>query len=167
MRRQKTTAERFWEKVTRGPKDECWAWIGAVDPRGRGRFTIGSQSQNNKKVIFASRMSYELATGETAGELVVCHSCDNPNCVNPNHLFLGTQYDNIKDMFSKGRQRTIRGHEHYRANLTDADVLAIRNAVGASHRELAKRYGISSSSVTRIRNRQQWAHVAAQGESHG
>jgi hypothetical protein len=89
----KSLAERFWAFVERRPNDECWAWNGAkCDRQGRGAF----------QGTTAPRISYMLAFGDP-GALFVCHKCDNPRCVNPSHLFLGTQKDNVRDMISKNR----------------------------------------------------------------
>ena len=85
----------FWAKVDKS--GECWTWTGARDPRGYGRLGRG------RKTLFAHRFSWEEENGPIPNGLFVCHSCDNPACVRPSHLFLGTQKDNIRDMMSKNR----------------------------------------------------------------
>lgn len=87
-------AERFWEKVTQGP--ECWGWTGARTEAGYGMINVGGVA------TYAHRVSWDIANGD-AGQLYVLHSCDNPSCVRPDHLFLGTHQDNMVDMASKNR----------------------------------------------------------------
>jgi len=94
---QKSAEDRFWAKVNKN--GECWIWTGAKLPKGYGHFYSG------EKTVLASRWSYEYAYGLIPEGLMVLHRCDNPPCVNPEHLFLGTMQDNIDDMIAKGRQR--------------------------------------------------------------
>jgi hypothetical protein len=111
----KPVSERFWPKVAKS--DGCWEWRGAKT-LGYGRINVGRRS------ILAHRVSYEMANGPIADGLVVCHRCDNPSCVRPDHLFLGTLGDNNADMFAKGRGTTAaanathckRGHPFDEAN---------------------------------------------------
>lgn len=100
--RKYTTAERictFWSKVDKSNGDDaCWLWTGSVRGYGYGQFWFNSRNRPTH------RISWELAHGEIPDGLLVCHRCDNPICVNPKHLFLGTQQDNIDDKTRKGRQ---------------------------------------------------------------
>lgn len=93
-------AEWFWKRVDRRGDDDCWPWTGTKDRHGYGRLS------HFKPVRGAHRLSYELATGVEPVGLVVCHSCDNPSCVNPRHLRAATQRDNIHEAIAKGRHRS-------------------------------------------------------------
>lgn len=101
LRGPRTLAERFWEKVDKRGPDECWPWTGASGG-GDGRGHIWGDG----RIVIASRLSVELATGQAPPEeRNVLHSCDNPPCVNPRHLRIGTQAENVQDMVSRGRAR--------------------------------------------------------------
>lgn len=92
-------AERFWEKVQRS--DGCWTWTACRNALGYGSIQYGKP----RKVVLAHRVAWELAHGAPPGrDVEVCHSCDNPSCVRPDHLFLGTHLDNMRDMYAKGRR---------------------------------------------------------------
>lgn len=148
---------RFWEKVARGADDECWEWIAHRNACGYG--TI-KESGGKGPMLLAHRVSYSLANGIAIGEfaeLRVCHRCDNPGCVNPSHLFLGTQRDNVRDMFAKGRDNRARGERSGRTTLTSEQVLDIRG--GGEPRELAERFGVSRSTIHNIRRRRTWHHL--------
>jgi hypothetical protein len=103
----KPLSERFWVKVDKRGPDECWQWIGIRNEDGYGR-----------PYLRAHRVSWQIANGRDPGSLFVCHSCDNPSCVNPNHLWLGTNTVNLRDMVAKGRHGNQRkthcpsGHEY-------------------------------------------------------
>jgi hypothetical protein len=157
-RRSAVQAERFWRKVDRTRVDGCWPWNGAVfrlrgAPRGQARI--------NGTLFYASRVAYFVATGVDPGERLVCHTCDNPLCVNPNHLFLGSHNDNIADMVRKGRGSGPfgRGEASNSHKLTDEMVRAIRRACG-TRREIAERFGVSQPTVSGVVNRVRWSHVA-------
>jgi len=158
-------AERFWEKVDKnGPVPvhrpdlgPCWIWTAGINkPRGGyGMFAL------RKGVIRrAHRIAWELTYG-SPGDLWVLHHCDNPPCVRPAHLFLGTPKDNAGDMEAKGRGNHPRGSARSQARLSEADVLAIREArrQGAVGAELARRYGVHRSTVYHICQGDYWKHV--------
>jgi len=103
---KKTIEQRFWEYVDKKGDDECWLWTGYRTSTGYGMLSIGKhRDQELRKDMKAHRLSYKIAYGELPDKLFVCHKCDVPLCVNPNHLFLGTQTDNMRDAAMKGRAR--------------------------------------------------------------
>ncbi len=142
--------ECFWAKVEK--TESCWFWKAAKNSWGYGAFTILPQ----RRMIGAHRLSYEMHFGIIPGDLQVCHKCDNPACVNPDHLFLGTVLDNRRDCVSKGRQAY--GEKNGRAKLTVQQVREIR-ASSESLRSIAKRYGVSQALISAIRSRKLWGHV--------
>lgn len=135
---------RLLSKIRVDENTGCWNWTAAITEDGYGRIKIAGNRR------FAHRISYELHNGAIPVGVLVCHECDDRTCINPRHLFLGTQADNVADMVAKGRQS--RGDSHARAKLTSADVAAIRASQGASRRELAKRYSISIGYISAIRS---------------
>lgn len=150
---------RFWAKVTIGLADECWPWIGAIIPKsGYGNFTIKEGLQES-----SHRIAFRLSNGGIPNGLHVCHTCDNPPCCNPKHLFCGTAKDNSVDMHSKGRwhNEPARGEDQGLAVLTEGDVRNIRARLSAeTGRSLATEFGVSESTVSQIRRNVTWCHVA-------
>lgn len=180
-----TLRERFERKVSKhGPipthrpeLGPCWLWLGSRKPSGHGQISSGGP---NARLVGAHRVSYELAVGPVAPDMEVCHHCDNPPCVNPTHLFVGTHADNMRDMAEKGRsgpanrpERMARGDRHGSrlhperlargarvggAKLTDDDVRAIRSST-LSQRRLAAQYGVDRRSISFIRQGKTWSHL--------
>lgn len=131
----------------------CWLWIGTRDPKtGYGALRIG------KKMMKAHRVSWDLYNGPIPDGLKVLHQCDVPNCINPDHLFLGTQLDNVRDMIAKGRKSSHAGELNGRAKLTAEQAAEIKLATGSLH-EIARRYGVGKSIVGYIRSGQNWKHL--------
>jgi hypothetical protein len=149
-------ADRFWKKVAKG--DGCWNWIGRRNALGYGFL----KALNGRRQVRAHRISWELHFGPIPDGLAVLHRCDNPPCVRPDHLFLGTQTDNMRDMWTKGRGRsdwtTHRGAGNGRAKLSEADVLAIR-ASTESGVALARQYGVTKCSISAVRLQRTWRHL--------
>ena len=151
----KSLKERFWEKViVKGP-DVCWEWKGGCNNYGYGAFW-----SFHNKVEGAHRVSWKLHNGPIPRGMCVLHHCDNPLCVNPAHLFLGTKADNTKDMMLKGRQPAISmirhpGESNGRAKLTEKEVRIIRGKL-YSGSILAREYGVSQSQICRIIKGNTW-----------
>lgn len=145
---------RFWNQVRK--TDNCWEWIGAKDGDGYGQFTT-----TNKKNNRAHRFSYEIHKGPIAKGLRVLHSCDNPSCVNPNHLSLGTDADNLKDAINKGRLK-LKGEHNPSSKLTENQVREIRELrkSGVSIKDIAARYKVSDFPIRGIINGTRWKHVS-------
>lgn len=135
------------------PNSGCWLWLGYCDKNGYGGFGY------NWKMRIAHRFSYEAFCGPITNGLHVLHKCDTPSCVNPDHLFLGTELDNARDKHAKGRQRYFRGTERPDAILTEQQVLEIRNSKVRPQTALAEKYGISQTLVSKIQRRERWKHL--------
>jgi hypothetical protein len=145
----KPIAERFWPKVNKTAS--CWLWAAARNRDGYG--SLGG--------VLAHRVSWEVARGPVPDGALVLHRCDNRPCVNPDHLFLGTQADNMKDCVAKGRQARTRGETSPRAKLTNEAVRHIRHLVqcGESMARIARAYGVDPSAVSRAVSGKRWGHV--------
>lgn len=157
--------EMFHARVSmRNPtSDGCWIWVGAKHVQfGYGVLKFGGRAG---KLLLAHRVSYEIYMGPIPDGCCVLHKCDNPPCVNPEHLFLGTRADNSADKVSKGRQSFTpgqKGAESPNAKLTDADVLHIRSVYSprtVSADSLAREFGVSKRAILRIIHRVTWNHI--------
>lgn len=147
-----TTEERFWAKVQKAPGDDCWLWTAHKDPIGRGRFNMGRE-------MFASRASWTLANGEIPEGMCICHRCDNPSCVRPDHLFLGTHQENMRDRDAKGRGNQAKGTAHSRARLTleqVGDIRYLRRNTSLSLSEIGSLYGVTGEHVSGIARGKVW-----------
>jgi len=145
-----TLTQRFWSKVSKS--DECWLWTGAKNRKGYG--VVGTVSG----MSLAHRVSFELAGNVIPSPRHVLHRCDTPGCVNPNHLFLGTNLDNVRDRDAKGRGNQVHGVANGRAKVSDAGVKVIRCSP-LSHKELAAIFQIDTTTVKQIKNNETWKHV--------
>jgi len=146
----------FWSRVDTKTTNECWDWIGCLN-RDRGYGVIKIQ----QIVYYTHRIAYFLSYKKDPKELLVCHTCDNPSCCNPKHLWLGTMTDDIRDMLTKDRGNKVKGIKHHNAKLTEAQVQQIRKqyASGMSLRALAEQYGVIHSTIHRIVTKKLWKHV--------
>lgn len=154
----KSVIDRFWPKVEKGP--DCWDWTGSRDSSGYGNMGIGSRTDGTRATISTHRLSWEIHVGPIPKNLHVLHECDNPSCVRPSHLWLGTHKENVEDSRLKGRRNRPIGEKNGRVKLNEADVLAIRNDSRIA-RLVADDYGVCKSSIWDIRSgrRGLWSHV--------
>lgn len=147
--RRRSAVDRFWENVRVLSDDECWEWQGGRNEQGYGRFRVDG------KLVRAHRFSYALHNGDLRDDDVL-HSCDNPPCCNPHHLFSGTNDDNIEDRNEKGRQ--AKGEMVGGSKLTVEQVRMIRDDTD-SLRAIGRKHGISHSQVLQIKRGKFWRHV--------
>ena len=145
--------ERFWSKVDVGGPDECWEWQAYRLPAGYGQFKLDGKLHRSNRLVIG------LRTGDEGHAL---HSCDNPPCVNPAHLSIGTNAENIAQRDARGRQVTPPGEDNGSAKLTGPEVLEIRAryATGQiTQRALAEEYGVHFSLISLIVRRKSWKHI--------
>ena len=136
---------RFWSKVEIGNPDECWEWKACKDNKGYGQLVF------QQKHFQSHRFSWIIQEGDIPEDMKICHKCDNRSCVNPAHLFIGTQKENLLDMASKGR--------HANLKMTKEDVLNVRLLIKQKVPDsvIARRYGVSQSSIYYIKNGKNWS----------
>ena len=147
--------ENFWSKVRRD--DGCWIWTAFTNDQGYGVFGIGG-----RQTMLAPRFSWQLANGPIPQGLNVLHKCDNPPCVRPDHLFLGTRLDNARDREQKGRGNQPRGERNAQAKLTNVDIVAIRSLQGTlTQVQIAERFGVTQTTIGNILRGETWRHVNA------
>ncbi|MGQ0721043.1 MAG: HNH endonuclease [Candidatus Eiseniibacteriota bacterium] len=177
-------ARRFWSKVDKS--GDCWIWTAGSSRNGYGQFHMNGRPHR------APRVAWEWAHGVIPDGLFVCHRCDNPACVNPEHLFLGTPSDNMKDASRKGRvswqrrpwtlprgndhwanktpERRTTGERHGMAKLTSTDVVEMRrmSASGVPNKVLAERFGVHRNTALKIVTHKQWRALRPEpGEKEG
>lgn len=155
----KVRTRMFWEKVSKEGHNGCWIWQGCTYSPGYGSFywILPGMSKNMRP---AHRISWELANGPVPAGMEVCHRCDVRLCVNPEHLFLGTHAENMRDCKAKGRN--VRGERQRMAKLTEEKVRELRRMrreEGKTSFELAAIFGIAHTTVIQIWNRKTWKHV--------
>ncbi len=149
---------RFWRAV-RIHRVGCWEWNLALNPNGYGKVQI--KRAGHVVAIAAHRISYELMIGQIPAGLCVCHHCDNPACVRPDHLFLGTQMDNMKDMQAKGRSSGAVGelNPHAKLNADSVRAIRLRLANGEGRESLAREFGVKNWAIRRIELGRTWRHL--------
>lgn len=150
---KETVLERFEAKFTKS--DGCWEWNASITRIGYGRFRVAGETQ------LAHRVAYQLYIGEITTGMCVCHRCDNRKCVNPAHLFLGFQADNVHDCEDKGRGVHPSGENHYFSRLTEEQVIEIRARYsdGEKIAEIAKEFGMAHSTIYEIVRRRKWTKI--------
>lgn len=150
------TFERFMEMVSIGSNPgDCWVWTGNRPSGLYGHFSV------NLKSVKAHRWMYEHINGPIPEGLVVRHKCDNPPCVKPSHLQVGTVADNVRDKFERGRGADRRGEKHPLAKLCAADVLEIRRLadLGHTHHSLSLKFNVRRGQIGKIVQRLNWRHI--------
>ena len=150
MTTAQSVADRFWDKVEMIPFHPCWEWT-ASTCNGYGRFALPGQNERG-----AHRIAWQLCYGPIPDGLHVLHRCDNRSCVNPDHLFLGTNAENIADCRAKGRFHN--GSRHPMARLSYESAREIRRSLieGVTMSALARKYGVSTGAILRIKKNQTW-----------
>lgn len=155
-----TPQERFWKKVDK--TSSCWLWMGKKTSRGYGDFAV----RIGKKILNfrAHRYSWEMIKGSIPTGSLVCHKCDNPPCVNPEHLYLGTQSDNIRESVKKRRHSTChyKGENNPGAKITKEIIMEIRNSYiprKITQQFLAHKFNLTQSYVSEILSRKVWSHI--------
>lgn len=154
-RKSTSTLQRFMAKVDTRHPSGCWVWMAGTDGAGYGMFYLQGRDHQ------AHRVAYRLFVGEITDSLCVLHDCpagDNPLCVNPAHLWLGTKGDNARDREAKGRGRVIQGERNGNAKLTEDTVRDIRTSID-SNVAAARRHGVSADTISVVRRRITWGHV--------
>jgi hypothetical protein len=153
---------RFFDRVGRKTANGCILWNGRLNEHGYGVISpAGTPGLGEPHELLAHRVAYELLIGPIPDGLFVLHRCDNPPCINPIDLFLGTQADNMADKVAKGRQ--LPGEMHPMAKLTNDDARAIINryrAGGIYQRQLAKEYGVGQAAISKIILRDGWKNIS-------
>lgn len=151
--------DRFMSRVVKDPCG-CWLWVGGVRKKTRSNNKEYGDFWLNGKRALAHRASWLLHKGDIPAGQIICHSCDTPLCVNPDHLWIGTQADNMKDAWSKGRGKnnSKQGERHKLSKLSERMVNDIKESA-LSGVELAKRFGVSPSTISMIRTGRNWRHL--------
>ena len=145
---------RFWTKVDKS--GECWIWKGCIGKEW-GYGSLG----RHKRTWLAHRWAWTLTYGAIPTGKLICHHCDNPPCVNPEHLFIGTDKDNANDRDQKGRHGKALGEKNPHAKLSANKIRSIRKlcADGLSQSKVAKLFGVTQGSIHLIVSRKQWRHI--------
>ena len=156
---EQSVIERFWAKTKKSVG--CWEWMASRDSSGYGTIGVGSRGDGTRRTLSAHRLSWRLHFGSIPNGFHVLHHCDNPSCVNPAHLWLGTHRENVEDSRRKGRRNRPVGVKNGRAKLDALAVKAIRGDPRIA-RLVAADYGVSKSAICDIKSgrRGRWAHLA-------
>lgn len=148
--------KRFFNNILKHSQSRCWNWCAYKNNKGYGKFVFEGET-------LAHRISYKLFIGEIPKGLFVCHHCDNPPCVNPAHLFLGTVKDNFVDMFKKGRYKKIKrvlGEANGKSKLTEKEVIKIKQLKEEySQQQLAIKFNTHQTNIHYILSGKTWKHI--------
>jgi hypothetical protein len=145
--------DRFYSKFLVHPVTRCWIWTDCRISNGYAGIWVSGKSHK------AHRLSWELHIGPIPESLHVLHKCDNRLCVRPEHLYIGTNDDNIADKVARGRERYLRGADLPCAKITEDDVKEIRSIKGKTLQQIGDIYGLELSTIGKIRSRRLWKHV--------
>jgi hypothetical protein len=146
--------EKFWSHVEK--TGSCWIWRGVRHRKGYGNLQWGSSRKKTIRRRLAHRFAYEMHAGTVPDGMLVCHRCDNPACVNPAHLFPGSPADNSADMVAKRRSASGEAHAHARLTWGNVDEIRMLAGVESRQRVLARRFGVSPQTISRIVNGRTW-----------
>lgn len=155
----KRRQDNFFKKVFPEPNTGCWIWAGRINKKGYG---LGFFNIEGRITLLAHRFSYYIHNNFLDKNLLVCHKCDVPQCVNPDHLFLGTAYENNIDRDRKGRLVSSKGSKNGNASLNESQVLEIRYLYSTklhTSRHLAKVYNVSQFAIMCIIKNKTWKHI--------
>jgi len=146
--------KKFWSQVIKG-ENQCLNWVG-VKRLNYGRINYKG------KTIGCTRLIWQWNNGNIPGDLIICHKCDNPACVNIEHLFLGTKLDNMKDCVNKGRKKGLKGEKSPRSKLTDTKVREIKKMLHDKHSiiSVAKKFSVGTTTIGHIKNERTWSHIS-------
>jgi len=162
----KNHGDRFLSKVRLLGDNDCWEWQAGKNNKGYGRFHY--LISGKRKYGQAHRFSWLLFVGKIPNGMLVCHSCDNPGCVNPKHLFIGSNQDNMDDRNRKNRQAKLKGSTNGFSKLKEEEVKEIKSLVFSGehvYSEIAKRFNVCQSTISAIANGQNWSWLDADGSS--
>lgn len=148
--------ERFLSRVDKKSESECWIWAGRTNPDGYGQFDCRNST------VPSHRYMWSMLNGEIPQGMVICHRCDNPKCVNPSHLFLGTVQDNVRDRDMKGRQADHAGTKNGRAVLDENGAIKVKELrkSGLTYKDISTEMGVSVGCVSHILNGRHWVGVS-------
>lgn len=150
--------ERFWHYLKIGSEAECWEWQGPLISQ---KCPYGALAVRGHRRVLAHRLSWEIHNGPIPEGLFICHTCDNPRCCNPKHLYAGTSQDNMRDKAQRGKGYN-QGEAQWRAKLTNEQVLTIRKrraAGGCTLQSLADEYGVNKGAIWSVVHRKSWVHI--------
>lgn len=151
--------QRFAGSYVSEPNSGCWIWTGTTIICGHKKSRQRRAAIRHKgKVYLASRVSWEIHRGPIADDIFALHRCDNPMCVNPEHLFLGDQQANVSDCIAKGRRNTARG-ERCRSAILTADIVTNIRQSDKTGAALALEHNISQAQISRVRSGRHWKHI--------